>query len=78
MSENAEGATPQPPDERANSRGRRSVEWYAPGQERLVVVGGVSVAVRLVERRGRRARIVITAPPRVVFSAAEPDAELKP
>ena len=49
----------------------RSIEWYSEGQERIIEVGGVRVTVRFVGRRGRRARIAITAPPGAVFSAAE-------
>jgi hypothetical protein len=37
-------------------------DWYAPGQGRTVVVGGVEVVVRFVGRKGRRARIAITVP----------------
>ena len=37
----------------------------------IIDVGGVRVTVRFVGRRGRRARIAITAPSGAVFSAAE-------
>lgn len=45
----------------------RSVDWYSPGQSRVVEVNGVRVEIRLVARRGRRARIAIAAPPGTVF-----------
>jgi hypothetical protein len=38
----------------------RSIEWYAPGQSRTVDVDGIPVTIRLVGRRGRRARIAVT------------------
>ncbi len=40
----------------------RSIEWFHEGQSRIVEVDGVQVTIRLVGRRGRRARIAITAP----------------
>ena len=49
----------------------QSIEWYHEGEVRTVVVDGVVVTVKLVGRKGRRARIVISAPPGAVFSAAE-------
>jgi hypothetical protein len=33
--------------------------WLSPGQDWLVQIDGVEVVVRLVERRGRRARIAV-------------------
>jgi hypothetical protein len=45
----------------------RCIDWYSPGEERLVEVGGIQVAVGLVGRKGRRARIAITAPPGATF-----------
>jgi hypothetical protein len=47
----------------------QSIEWYSEGEERVVDVGGVRIAVRFVGRKGRRARIAITAPPGTVFRA---------
>lgn len=38
-----------------------SIEWFHEGQTRVVEANGVRVAVRFVGRRGRRARILITA-----------------
>lgn len=37
-----------------------SVDWYSPGQTRIVDVAGVRLTIRLVDRKGRRARIAIT------------------
>ena len=44
-----------------------SIEWFGEGQVRVVEVGGVRVTIRFVGRRGRRARIAITAPAGAVF-----------
>lgn len=44
-----------------------SINWYAEGQESVVEVGGVRFTVRYIGRKGRRARIVITAPAGAVF-----------
>lgn len=41
--------------------------WYCQGESCVVEVNGVRVEIRLVGRRGRRARIAITAPPGTVF-----------
>ncbi len=43
------------------------IDRYSKGQERVVEADGVRVLVRLVDRRGRRGRIKITAPPGAVF-----------
>ena len=45
----------------------RSIEWYAEGQTRAVEIHGVRITVRLVGRKGRRARIAITAPVGAAF-----------
>ena len=45
----------------------RSIDWYAEGETRVVEVGGVKVVVRLVGRKGRRARIAIEAPAGATF-----------
>lgn len=37
------------------------IDWYSPGQSRTLEVNGVQVTVRLVGRKGRRARIAIAA-----------------
>ena len=44
------------------------IDWYAEGQSRTVEAGGTKVTVRLIGRKGRRARIAITAPPGAIFS----------
>lgn len=41
--------------------GSQSIEWYHEGQSRTVEVVGVRITVRMVGRKGRRARIAITA-----------------
>jgi len=55
--------------ERAAHNGRammagecRSIDWYSEGQERVVEVAGVRIVISYVGRKGRRARIAITAP----------------
>ena len=45
----------------------QSIDWYAEGEERIVEADGIQVVVRLVGRKGRRARIAITAPPGAAF-----------
>lgn len=46
----------------------QSIDWYSEGQSREVQVAGLRVTVRLVGRKGRHARISITAPLGTVFS----------
>ncbi|MEX1229491.1 MAG: hypothetical protein WEB58_04580 [Planctomycetaceae bacterium] len=46
--------------EPGNSGRAPSIEWYAPGQTRVFEFDGIEIAVRFVERRGRRGRISIT------------------
>ncbi len=40
----------------------RFIDWYSEGQECTIEVNGTTVTVRFVGRKGRRARIAITAP----------------
>lgn len=51
----------------------QSIEWYSEGQTRIVCVGGIRVSIRLVGRKGRRARIAIAAPPGAVFCTPAED-----
>lgn len=51
----------------------RSIDWYAQGQGRVVEVNGIRLTVRLVDRKGRKARIAITAPPNSVFADLDSD-----
>jgi hypothetical protein len=44
------------------------IDWYHEGESRTVEVNGLHIVVRFVGRKGRRARIAITAPAGVVFS----------
>lgn len=53
------------------SRPCQSIEWYSEGDTRIVEVDGVRIAIRFVGRRGRRARIAISAPPSAIFRTAE-------
>lgn len=39
-----------------------TIDWYSKGESRTVIIDGLEVRVRLVGRKGRRARIVISAP----------------
>ncbi len=41
---------------------RRVHAWLSPGQDWIVEIGGVEIVVRLVERRGRRARVAVEIP----------------
>lgn len=50
------GLTPSP------TNASQSIDWYAEGEARLVQCGGMTVMVRYVGRKGRRARIAITGP----------------
>jgi hypothetical protein len=49
----------------------RSVEWYCEGQSRVVEIGDMQVIIRCVGRKGRRARISITAPAGAVFQSLD-------
>ena len=55
-----------PPLQHAMARSQ-SIDWYAEGEERIVDVQGIRIMVRFVGRKGRRGRIVITAPPGTTF-----------
>ncbi len=46
---------------RSQSDPRRVHAWLSPGQDWVVEIGGVEIVVRLVERRGRRARVAVEA-----------------
>lgn len=48
-----------------------SIDWYAEGETRVVEVDGVRVTIRFVGRKGRRARIAITAAAGAVFRGGE-------
>lgn len=37
----------------------RSIDWYSPGECRTMEVNGVTLTIRFVGRKGRRARIAI-------------------
>jgi hypothetical protein len=47
----------------------QSIDWYSEGESRVVEIGEVSIEVRYVRRKGRRARIAIAAPAGATFSA---------
>lgn len=49
----------------------QSIDWYHTGQSRTVQVDGVQVTVRLVGRKGRRARIAVTSTTAMVISSIE-------
>ena len=51
----------------APTNASQSIDWYSEGQSRVVEIGDVQVTVRCVGRKGRRARISITAPAGAVF-----------
>jgi hypothetical protein len=47
----------------------RLIDWFAEGEEKLVVCGSVTVRVRFISRQGRRGRILIEGPPGTEFTA---------
>jgi hypothetical protein len=63
-----------------NANGKRpsaavsqDIDWYSKGQQRIVEANGVQVGVRFVDRKGRRGRIKITAPPGATFRDSRVD-----
>lgn len=46
----------------------QSIDWYAEGDKRVLEIAGIQVTVRLVGRKGRKARIAIVAPAGAVFA----------
>lgn len=48
-----------------------SIDWYAEGETRVLEVDGIRVTIRLVGRKGRRARIAIIGPAGAVFRSEE-------
>lgn len=40
----------------------QTIDWYAEGQARTVVLEGREITIRFIGRKGRRGRICITAP----------------
>ena len=48
------------------------IDWFSEGESKTVDVAGVRVTIRFVGRKGRRARISITAPPGAVFRTDDP------
>lgn len=61
-----------------NAGTHQCVEWYIPGQARLVDINGMQIVVRFVGRRGRRGRIAITAPPGAAFHASDTSSNALP
>lgn len=49
----------------------QTYDWYAEGETRTVEVGGISIVVKFVGRKGRRARICIVAPAGAVFAGTD-------
>jgi hypothetical protein len=60
------------PERRPAADTSQSFDWYSEGEARTVEADGVRITVRFVGRKGRRARIAITAPAGAVFDAGEP------
>jgi hypothetical protein len=57
---NSDKSVDQPiPDGRRRTAPSRVHAWLSPGQDWIVEIGGVEIVVRLVERRGRRARVAV-------------------
>jgi hypothetical protein len=53
----------------SESPSSRLIDWFAEGEEKLVVCRGVTVRVRFISRQGRRGRILLEGPPGTEFSA---------
>jgi hypothetical protein len=53
------------------------VNWYHPGQSRIVDIAGVQITVRFVGRKGRRGRIAITAPAAATYFSVPPSTECR-
>lgn len=47
------------------------IDWYHQGQSKTVEINGKRLTVRFVERKGRRGRISITAPPGATFEGKD-------
>src|SRR5262245_58423011 len=54
-----------------------SFDWYSEGNGRVVEIGSAKVSIRYIGRKGRRARISITAPAGAVFRASDVDGDDK-
>lgn len=52
-------------------RASRFVAWYSEGERRVVEIDGVRVVIGFVGRKGRRARIAISAPPGATFGSGD-------
>ncbi len=52
----------------------QSADWYHEGDSRTVEFNDVEMTVRYVGRKGRRGRIVITAPPGANFRSLDREA----
>jgi hypothetical protein len=52
------------------------IDWLAPSQSCLLRIGEASVVIRLIERKGRRERISITATPWTEIAQTSTDAVL--
>ena len=50
------------------------VDWYSKGDGVIVEANGSQIIVRVVDRKGRRDRLAITAPPGAVFRPLDRDA----
>lgn len=58
-------------DERRTELRTETSDWYSEGESRIVRVGDMEVHVRFVGRKGRRGRIVISAPAGARFRSGE-------
>lgn len=45
----------------------QTIDWYAPGESQVVVIGDQEIHIRNVGRKGRRSRIAIMAPAGATF-----------
>lgn len=70
-----ENQSKAPDDHRADSQtplpASQCIDWYAEGESRIIESNGVRIIVRFIGRKGRRGRIMITAPPGTIFRSSE-------
>ncbi len=65
-------------NDREEAKTCQSIDWYSEGEARTVEVHGQRIEVRLIGRRGRRARIAICAPPGARFADGTSANEKRP
>jgi hypothetical protein len=54
-----------------------SIDWYSEGDCREIQIGQMRITVRLVGRKGRRARLAIRAPSGAIFRSTQLESNVK-